>query len=255
MKSQGILALLLITAGGLIYASTHPPRSTAPMQTGERNTVAPARLAQLTETADVTGQRFGAEALDERIDRLLDNAIHDASARRDGDRFVCKLPAEVGPVPLLEAVDAYLRGLPDSRHDPALLRDLHRAARQGNWLAKVQVLLSRNDYHAPDDTTAFRPITLGEWMRDQRLGALYAAAGNADGAVRPRRAKPAGALSSLDFFAAMHHNYPSQYKVGRELLRSGDALQAALGRRMLDCAARALPMYAQMDGNRTLARQ
>jgi hypothetical protein len=247
MRSQATLAVLLITAGGLIYAATHQSRSPSTMQTDEGRAESPARLARLA------GPRFAAEGMDARVEHLLEGAMHDLPSHPDMNRFVCKLPAEVGPVPLLDAVDAYLRGLPASRHDPVLLRDLHRAARQGNWLAKVQVVLAQNDEGAADDVTAFRSITLMQWMQEQRLGALYAAVGNAAGAARARRARPAVRLSSLDIYAAMHHNYPSQYKVGRELLRNGDPQQAAVGRRMLDCAARALPVYRQMHESRTLA--
>ncbi|WP_338766758.1 hypothetical protein [Massilia sp. METH4] len=250
MRSQGTVALLLISAGCLIYAATHQPRAASPMQSNERGTEAPARLAYGVGPAE---PRFAADMLDARVERMLDRAVHRQPAHQGTSRFVCKLPADVGPVPMLELVDAYLRGLPDSRRDSILLGGLHEAARQGNWLAKVQVLLSQGGRHAADDTSAFRRITLKEWMQEQRIGAVYAAAGNAPPAARARRARPSGALTSLDIYAAMHHNYPSQYKVGRELLRSGDAQQAAVGRRMLDCAARALPVYRQMHRDRALA--
>lgn len=249
MRSQGTLAVLLVTAGALIYAATHPPRSPSSMQSNDRSAEPPARMARLAGPA---GPRFAADAVDARVERLLEKAVHELPSYPDMNRFVCKLPAEVGPVPLLEAVDAYLRGLPGSRHDPALLRDLHRAARQGNWLAKVQLSLARHGEVAADDATAFRAITLRQWMQEQRVDALQAAVDDTAGAARARRARPAVRLTSLDIFAAMHHYYPSQHKVGRELLRRGDAQQAALGQRMLDCAARALPVYRQVDEGRVL---
>jgi hypothetical protein len=243
MKNQGTLAVLLILAAGLIYSAAKYPRETTPLQ--RRGADAAIRMAR--------APHFSAESLDRRVEHLLEDVMRDVPAEQDASRFICKLPAEVGPVPLLGAVDAYLRGLPDSRSDPALLRGLHHAARQGNWLAKVQVYLARLGNPAPDDTTIFGTITLIEWMQEHRIGALYAAIGDAAGTARQHDTARGKALSSLDIYAAMHHNYPSQYKVGRELLRSGDARQAAAGRRMLDCAARALPVYGEMYGDRALA--
>ncbi|WBS02150.1 hypothetical protein OU994_28510 [Pseudoduganella sp. SL102] len=248
MKNQGTLAVLLLLAGGLIYSAAQYPRDT--VQSQRRGADAAVRTAAWHGPSRGT-PRFAAETLDARVERLLEKAMRDVTAYQDTARFVCKLPAEVGPVPLLDAVDAYLRGLPGSRGDPAMLRDLHRAARHGNWLAKVQVYLSRDGQQAPDDAMPFRTISLLEWMQEHHIGALYAAIGDAAGVSHPRRARVDKALSSIDLYAAMHHNYPSQYKVGRELLRSGDARQAAVGRRMLDCAARALPVYRQMVGEST----
>jgi hypothetical protein len=247
MKSSGALVLLLIAGGGLIYSAKQQPRYVPHTQTHMRmqperpggDTVA--RLAHAGHFAlrDVALPRPAAGAMADAVD--------DVSSGPESMRFLCKLPAEVGPVPLLAAVDAWLRAAPDRRSDPDLVRNLRRAARQGNWLAKVQVALSLDGRYAPDAAAAFRTITLGEWMRDHPLGVLHVAAGKTHGASGPR-GTPGRALSSLDFHAAMHHHYPSQYKVGRALLRSGDAQQAAVGRQMLDCAARALPVYAQSAG-------
>lgn len=249
MKNQGTLTVLLLLAGGLIYSAAQQPRQA--VQSHRRAADAAVRMAQANGLARAA-PRFAADAIDARVERLLEKTIHDVAAYQETARFVCKLPAEVRPVPLLEAVDAYLHGLPDSRGDPALLRDLHRAAQHGNWLAKVQVYLSRSGPGKPDDATPFRTISLLEWMQEHHIGALYAAIGDGAGVSHTRRATVDKALSSIDLYAAMHHNYPSQYKVGRELLRSGDARQAAVGRSMLDCAARALPVYRQMVGDRAL---
>ncbi|MBB3220771.1 hypothetical protein [Pseudoduganella umbonata] len=250
MKNHGTLAVLLLLAGGLIYSAMQQPRDR--LQSNRRGAEATASMAQARGLSHGT-PKLAAETAGGRIDRLPADTLHDMPSHQDTGRFVCKLPAEVGPVPLLDAVDAYLRGLPDSRRDPDLLRGLHRAAQQGNWLAKVQLFLSTLGNPAPDDTTLFSTITLIEWMQEHRIGTLYAAIGDAAGASGQHHGAPGNALSSLDIYAAMHHNYPSQYKVGRELLRSGDARQVATGRRMLDCAARALPVYRQADESRALA--
>jgi hypothetical protein len=254
MKIHGALVLLLVAGGSLIYAAMQQPRFTAHSRTQlERLPAGPARLAGVGHVARASPRLAGETT--GRVDHVWARAGYEAPAGQEAMPFVCRLPAEVGPVPMLEAVDAWLRAAPDGRGDPALLRNLHRAAQRGNWLAKMQLHLARNGRRAPDDASAFRAITLGEWMAEHRIGALYAAVGEAIGVSGPRRAGREHALSSLDLYAAMHHNYPSQYRVGRELLRSGDAQQAAVGRRMLDCAARALPVYRRtLDGDALAGR-
>ncbi len=255
MKSQGTLLLLLIAGGSLIYSAAQQPSYTSRTRMQSERPDSSLRMARTGHAAqhEVASPRFTADSMARRVDRLMAKALDDVASGQDVIRFVCKRPAEVGPVPSLDAVDAWLRATPDSRADPDLLHDLHRAAQQGNWLARVQVFLALNAQRAPDDTTAFRAITLMEWMQEHRIGALYAAVGEATGASGRRHAGRKTVLSSLDIYAAMHHNYPSQYKVGRELLRSGDARQVDVGRRMLDCAARALPVYGEMYGADALA--
>lgn len=246
MKSYGALVLLLIAAGSLIYSATQQPRyaTHTRVQTERPGADTVARMAYAGHFAlrDVALPRAAGAVAD---------VVDDVPLAPEPMHFLCKLPAEVGPVPLLGAVDAWLRAAPDGRRDPDLVRNLRRAARQGNWLAKVQVALSLDGRRAPDDSAAFGTLTLREWLQEHPLGALHAAAGKPRGASGPRGTQ-GRALSSLDLQAAMHHHYPSQYKVGRALLRSGDAQQAAVGRRMLDCAARALPVYAQMAGGDAL---
>jgi hypothetical protein len=254
MKSYGVLALLLIAGGGLIYSATQQPRYMPHTRTHTR--MQPERPGGDTVARMAHAGHFALR--DVGPPRSADGAMADAGddvfSGPASMHFLCKLPAEMGPVPLLGAVDAWLRAAPDRRNSPDLVRNLRRAARQGNWLAKVQVVLSLNGRRAPDDTAAFGTLTLGEWMQEHPLGVLRAAAGKTHDTSGPRDTQ-GRVLSSLDFHAAMHHHYPSQYKVGRALLRSGDAQQAAVGRQMLDCAARALPVYAQRAGSNGLLAQ
>lgn len=245
MKSHGALALLLIAGGGLIYSAMHQSRYTTHtrMQSERPGSGVPARMAYAGHVA----------WRDAPLPDPATGVAGDVPAGHASPRFVCRLPADVGPVPLLGAVDAWLRAAPDERgDDPDLARNLRHAARQGNWLAKVQLALSLDGRRAPNDATALRPVTLLQWMQQLRIDRLYEAAGEAPGVAGRYRAGREGALSSLDLQAAMHDHYPSQYKVGRELLRSGDARQAALGRQMLDCAARALPVYAHRAVRHTM---
>lgn len=254
MKGKGALALLLVTAGGLIYAATNQPREPAPppRPAAAKRVVAHRAPDQLAWLGRVPAN-FTDEKLTRRVDRVLAKMRHDVATGQDTSSFVCKLPAEVGPVPMLDAVDDYLRGLPGSRADPAVMARLHTAAAQGNWLARVQVYLMLSERHAPDDATAFRTLKLMEWMQERRIGALYGAVSDTLAASDYRGDPPGSTLTSLDIYAAMHHNYPSQYKVGRELLRSGDAQRMAVGRRMLECAAQALPAYGRLYGDAAVA--
>lgn len=253
MKSYGALALLLIAGGGLIYSATQQPRYMPHIQTHMR--MQPERPAGDTVARMAHADHFTLRdvALPRGAGTVAD-AVDDVPSAPEPMRFLCKLPAEVGPVPLLGAVDAWLRAAPDGRRDPDLVRNLRRAARQGNWLAKVQVALSLDGRRAPDDSAAFGTLTLKEWLQEHPLAVLHAPAGKPRSASGLRGTQ-GRALSSLDLHAAMHHHYPSQYKVGRALLRSGDAQQAAVGRRMLDCAARALPVYAARAGRDALLAQ
>ncbi|QGZ39621.1 hypothetical protein IP92_01912 [Pseudoduganella flava] len=260
MRGKGALVLLLFAGGALVYAAGHQRRETA--QARHLESDSGPRLVKIAAHRDDAFAWIGAlpasfseEMLARRLDGVLTRMMRDVPAEQDTDAFVCKRPAEVGPVPMLEAVDAYLRALPDSRTDPVLLRNLHRAAQRGNWLAKVQVYLLLSERPAPDDASAYRTLKLMEWMQEERIGALYAAVGDVLAASKYRDERGGGRLSRLDIYAAMHHHYPSQFKVGRELVRAGDPRQAAIGRRMLDCAAGALPAYRALYGEAVALRQ
>lgn len=265
MNGKGALLLLLISAGSLIFAGTHQQGSAsrAPARVVGWMPPPPARLIPAGGRADMPKDELawlGAapagtadEELTQRLDAVLTKMMHDVPASQDTSRFTCKLPGEVGPVPLLDAVNAYLRALPGSRSDPALMRGLYRAAAQGNWLARALVFQLLSEQRAPDDTTAWRTIRLMEWMQENRIGALYSSVGAALAAAGYYTDTPDVSITGLDIYAAMHHSYPAQYKVGTELVRVGGPQQVAIGRRMLACAAAALPAYGIMYGGDTLA--
>ncbi len=266
MNGKGALLLLLVAAGSLIFAGTHQQSGSAPRASPRVVGWMPPPPPRLLPAGGRAGPPkdelawlgtappgIADEELTQRLDAVLTKMMHDVPAGQDTSRFVCKLPVEVGPVPLLEAVDGYLRALPGSRSDPALMRGLFRAAEQGNWLAKVLVFQLLSERRAPDATTAWRTIRLMEWMQENRIGALYSSVGDALAASGYYTDTPDVSITGLDIYAAMHDSYAAQYKVGTELVRVGGPQQAAIGRRMLACAAAALPAYGIMYGGEAVA--
>ena len=260
MNGKAALALLLISAGSLIFAGTHQqrsPRDEAPVHlpAGHLVPVGGPQPAPKDELAWMEAAPSGLsdEDLTNRLDGVLTKMMHDVPAGQDTSRFACRRPAEVGPVPLLDAVDAYLRALPGSRTDPTLMRGLYLAAEQGNWLARVLVFQMLSEKRAPDQTTAWRTIRLMEWMQEHRIGALYASVSDALAASGYYTDTPDVTITGLDIYAAMHDSYPAQYKVGTELVRVGGPQQVAIGRKMLACAAAALPAYNVIYNDGVLA--
>ncbi len=258
MNSKVALGLLLLMAGGLIYAASHHQQETAQSSMprefqGEGTRLSHADGASPHRRAHQQLAWLGPiESLDKdeltrRMHRVMDQVRQDVAAVQDPVGFECKAPAQVGPVPLLDAVDAWLDGFPDSRRDRTLTRNLYRAAEEGNWLARVQVYTLLAERPARDSSTAYRTMQLMEWLQQHGIGALHGLVGEA----LMGRAAPGGAAQAItqsDLFAALHHSYPAQNKVGHELSRSGDPRLAAVGQQMMDCAAHALPAYARMFG-------
>ncbi len=257
MNGKVALGVLLLMAGGLIYAASHhqqeAAQSSVPQEFRGEGTrlshadgMAPHRRAhqQLAWLGPI--ESLDKDALTRRMHRVMDQVRQDVAAVQDPVGFECKEPAEVGPVPLLDAVDAWLDGFPDSRRDRTLTRNLYRAAEQGNWLARVQVYTLLAERPARDSSTAYRTMQLMEWLQQHGIGALHGLVGEALTGRPPAGA--ARAITRSDLFAALHHSYPAQNKVGHELRRSGDPRLAAVGQKMMDCAAHALPAYARMFG-------
>ncbi|GGY72754.1 hypothetical protein ACFFTM_02020 [Pseudoduganella plicata] len=249
MNGKFTLGLLLLMAGGLIYAAAHQERD-ATRWSGPRDGHAEhARMAHASRHGDMSwlgpARRIDGDELAQRTQSVMSKLRQDMAAAQDPAGFECRHPAEVGPVPSLDAVDAWLGGLPASRHDRKLMRNLYRAAAEGNWLARAQVYALLSERPARDNTTAYRTVQLMEWLQEHGIGALHGIVGEAlksTGSGRP----DASAVTVSDIYAALHHSYPAQHKVGRELSRSEDPRLAAAGRRMVECAAHALPAFERM---------
>lgn len=252
MNSKSALALLLLMAGGLIYAATHNEHQASQWSDPRAARGEGPRLTQAPRRDDLGWlgpvQVLDKDELTRRMDRLLTSVMSDVAAVQDPGQFVCKQPAEVGPVPLLDAVDAWLDRFPDSRKDDVLTRNLYRAAAAGNWLARVQVYTLLAERPARDNSTAYRTIQLMEWLQQHGIGALHGVVG-ATLTGRHHFDGEAPTITAPDMFAALHHSYPAQHKVGLALSHSVDPALAAVGRRMIDCATGALPAYARMYGS------
>ena len=182
-------------------------------------------------------------ALNKRWDRLGDKVFASVQAP-DPRRFVCKSPAEVGPVPMMSAVERYIDGAPESLYDDEVLSELNEAAARGNWLARTLILFwlnerSKNEYQ-------YRAVVLAEWMYHRRLGQLYVVFGDALMASGYGSGVPGDRVSGFDIMAAMRHSYVAQNKVGNELSRDPDPELAAAGRKMLACASGSLGAYERM---------
>lgn len=250
MNGKFTLGLLLLMAGGLIYAATHQDHAATRWSGPHDSHAEHSRTAHASRHADMSwlgpARRLDGDELAQRTRSVMSKLRQDVAAVQDPRGFECRHPAEVGPVPSLDAVDAWLGGLPASRHDRKLTRNLYRAAAEGNWLARAQVYALLSERPARDDTTAYRTVQLMEWLQEHGIGALHGLAGEA---LKAAGAQPdASAPSASDIYAALHHSYPAQHKVGRELSRSDDPRLAAAGRRMVECAAHALPAFGRMFG-------
>ncbi|WEF32776.1 hypothetical protein [Pseudoduganella chitinolytica] len=253
MNSKSALALLLLMAGGLIYAATHNEHHASQWNGAREARGDGPRLTHASRRDDLAWlgpvQVLEQDELTRRMDRLLTSVMHDVATVQDPERFVCKQPAEVGPVPLLDAVDAWLDRFPDSRRDHQLTRNLYRAAAEGNWLARVQVYTILAERPARDNSTAYRTIQLMEWLQQHGIGALHGIVGTTlTGRHHFDGEAPTPDITASDMYAALHHSYPAQHKVGLALSHNDDPALAAVGRRMIDCAAGALPAYARMYG-------
>lgn len=158
-------------------------------------------------------------------------------------RFTCKTPEQVGPVPMLDAVDAYIDGLPESRTDSAVMSKLNESAKNGNWLARLQLLSWMSDTRPDGLEMQYREAQLTEWLQKNKIGGLYALVGYAVVASGYYSDSPGVGITAFDIFAALHNAYPSQYKVGKALMNSRDHQMVAIGEKMVACAENSLASY------------
>jgi len=216
------------------------PRHATPVLPGGLNN--PAFLAWLGPAPT----RLTEKKIRARSTALYDRVMKDLAADHDLKAFACKTPAEVGPVPLMDAVDRYIDGLPDSRDDDALLHGLNQAARAGNWIARANLFFLMSQRRRSDLVEEFRIMQLMEWMYDRRLGSLYAFMGDAIMASGITNGLSGNAPTPIDEFAALRHSYQAQYEVGQHLKKSHDPNDVRLGERMVACALGSSPAYARV---------
>lgn len=199
-------------------------------------------------------EKLTPENLHSRLVAALEKANNDMRSDDDLKKFVCKRPEEVGPVPQMGAVDAWLNAWPDGKKNDALVKGLYRAAAAGNWLARAQLygVLSERDDESP--VRKYRWVQLVEWLQRQQLGQLYAMMGYETESSGYWSDQPGNPISRFDVSAALHHSYPAQNKVGRALADSADPALSAIGRQMLGCASGSMPAYARLFSGETQRR-
>lgn len=221
-------------------ASAEPPQHATPVLQGGLDN--PAFLAWLGPVpAGVTREQVA-----ERSAAVFDIVMKDMAAGYDRRAFACKTPAEVGPVPMMDAVERYIDGLPESRDDDVLLHGLNQAARAGNWIARANLFFLMSQRRQSDLVGEFRMIQLMEWMHERRLGALYAFIGEAGLASGITNGLSGNGPTAMDEFAALRHSYQAQYEVGQHLKKSDDPDEVRLGERMVACALGSSPAYARV---------
>ena len=184
------------------------------------------------------------EKIRARMVAVMKKIKTDLSSENDVLTFACKTPAQVGPIPMVEAMERYIEQLPESQYDETILRDLDLAASKGNWLARAQLYALIVD--SKERPMQYRAVQLLEWLQERKIGAVYAIFGDALAASGYYSGAPGEGITGIDIFAALHNSYPAQNKVGKELKESSDPKLVAVGEKMLACANAALPAYARL---------
>lgn len=234
--SLGALAIVFAAVG-----SAHATGNANPALTESRD-----RLAWLGPLPQDLTEQSGIDAVDQAVISAL-GAIAPEVSRADASAFVCRSPAEAGPVPDLDAVDRYIAGLPASQIGGKLENDLFKAAAKGNWLARAWVFTYLTAERPMTNEALYRSAQLLELMREHRTGQLFVFIGQ-HYSGRPEFAHLASgeSPSQFDIAAANHNSYPAQYRVGRHLQRDSTPNLEKIGSQMVDCARNALPAYARI---------
>lgn len=160
--------------------------------------------------------------------------------------FVCRRPAEVGPVPQQQVLKKFIADWPNSRFSSTSLTALITAAREGNWLARSWLFSYLLEYTDPVST--YRRSQLMELLLNDKAGVLYSFMSSFYGA------SGSGGMNGnepdlFEIYAALHNSYSAQYKVGLYLKRSEVPAEADAGKRMVSCAMNAVPGYGRLLKN------
>jgi len=234
--SLGALAIVFATVG-----SAHATDNAALASTESRD-----QLAWLGPLPQDLTEQTAIDAIDQAVISALGSIASEVTAA-DASAFVCRSPAEAGPVPDLDAVDRYIAGLPASQNDGKLQNDLFKAAAKGNWLARAWVFTYLTAELPMTNEALYRSAQLLELMKEHRTGQLYVFIGqHYYGRPEFAHLAPGESPSQFDIAAANHNSYPAQYRVGRHLQRDSDSRLKQIGNDMVNCARSALPAYARV---------
>jgi hypothetical protein len=238
--SFGMLAIVFAAVGSA-HAAGYATDSASPASAESRD-----RLAWLGPLPEHLTQQAADDAFQQSASKALGEIATDVTSA-DASAFVCRSPAETGPVRDLDAVDRYIAGLPASANGGKLQDDLFKAAAKGNWLATAWVFTYLTEERPMTAEAFYRSAQLLDLMRERRTGQLYVFIGRHYYAS-PEFAQLAHAdgPSQFDIAAANHSSYPAQYRVGQDLQGSSVSRLKQIGNDMLNCARKALPAYARL---------
>ena len=237
MTRQLMILVVLLLGLGLIHTA------------GTRRPLGPAASKDPYAWLGPMPSTPGYTDLGRRWERLVGQVVNEARTV-DVRRFVCKTPAEVGALPMMQSVLRYADNLPGSQDDKALVDGLQQAAARGNWFART-LLLSRLG-EADGVTARYQFVQLAEWLHLHRLGHLYVELQNdiwLDS--EDHVGAPGSQLSRFVGAAAMRHDYIAQDSVGRALIDLDDPELVAAGGRMLACAAEARAFFQSIRADST----
>lgn len=155
-------------------------------------------------------------------------------------QFQCRTPEQVGPIPNMDAVEAYIGAYSSGTPDQEQLARLYNAAAKGNWLAVAQVYAYEEAKRDQEDDNPYlhnyRSLQLAEWLQARKIGAIYTLLGDA--------LNSSGYITDAPYYyAALHNSYSSQYKMGATLQNAPDIRYRDIGQKMQACALNALPAY------------
>lgn len=176
-----------------------------------------------------------------RMRMMMESEIREDVNLKD---FVCRRPAEVGPVPQQQVLEKFVADWPNSRFNSTSLSALTTVAREGNWLARSWLFSYMLEY-TTDPVLNYRRSQLMELLLNDKAGILYSFMSSfygASGTGGTNGNEP----DIFETYAALHNSYSAQYKVGQYLRRSEVPAEADAGKRMVSCAMNAVPGYGRL---------
>ncbi|MFC0170235.1 hypothetical protein ACFFKC_19365 [Pseudoduganella danionis] len=182
-----------------------------------------------------------------RQDKLFHSLKADISfTKEDLLQFHCKTPDQVGNVPSMDAVEAYIDAYSSDSPTQVQLTHLYQAAAQGNWLAIALVYSYESTQGRQKDDNPYihnyRMLQLREWLHARRIGAVYTIWGDTLNST--------GYVTDMPYYyAALHDGYSSQYEIGAMLQNESDPRYRDIGLKMQACALHALPAYGKLFQN------
>lgn len=192
----------------------------------------------------VVNEKVASEAL-HRISKRM-KMMMESEIREDVNLkyFVCRRPAEVGPVPQQQVLEKFVADWPNSRSNPTSLIALIAAARDGNWLARSWLFPYMLEY-TTDPVLNYRRSQLMDLLLNDKAGILYSFMSIFYGA------SGSGGMNGnipdiFETYAALHNSYSAQYKVGQYLRHSEVPDEADVGERMVSCAMNMVPGYGDL---------